>query len=78
MKLPTASILFLGSVVRSSAHPHPNTQTQQTPSSTTVDFALLDKPMHTTALMAGDAWRLTMEANAAARTRSEAREQLEL
>jgi len=72
MKLHTTSTLFLGSLISASAHPHLNQDTashlRQTPS-TTIGFEYLDKPMHTTALMAGEAWRLSTNAEAE-RTRS--------
>lgn len=39
--------------------------TKNAPSPTTFDLAYLNRPMHTTALMAGEAMRLTQEAEAA-------------
>jgi hypothetical protein len=82
MKIST-SILLSGSIVIASARPqlYPRVDLSYTqyapspspsPSTTTFDFAYLNRPMHTTALMAGEAWMATREAETEAEaTRTE-------
>lgn len=72
MKLPTQAII-LYPLALASANPNPDQAQAPVPSQQNsqpnIDFASLNKPMHTTALMAGEALRLSKEVEAA-RTRS--------